>query len=234
MSSTRYTSCDMFAYANDFSREFISYRIRAKRVYIAIAFMQLYRVCFGKHIVIIQFEQLCLICLTRLFLYVNIVKIWGMAMDALKFYLKDKKWQLVILSLSVIALIWLIVSLVFSDGGSTYIFRKTLITCAITTPVIIFTFIFFAKKYLLVFFDFKKQVLLTETIKVDKRYRDECTDKFSGWYLVVKGVNGNGKKFKFWYYQRNLDYPNIYKNQHLEITYYKYSKCIFEMKKPRK
>ena len=30
MSSTRYTSCDMFAYANDFSREFISYRIRAK------------------------------------------------------------------------------------------------------------------------------------------------------------------------------------------------------------
>ena len=50
MSLTRYTSCDMFAYANDFSREFISYRIRARRVYIAIAFMQLYRICFSKHI----------------------------------------------------------------------------------------------------------------------------------------------------------------------------------------
>ena len=157
-----------------------------------------------------------------------------MTMDALKFYLKDKKWQFVILLLSVIALTWLIVSLVFSDWESTYIFRKTLITCAITTPVIIFTFIFFAKKFLMVFLDLKKQVLLTETITVDKRYRDECTDKFSGWYLVIKGVNGDGKKFKFWYYQRNLDYPNIYKNQHLEITYYKYSKCIFEMKKAPK
>ena len=85
-----------------------------------------------------------------------------------------------------------------------------------------------AKKLILVFIDYKKQILVKDTFKIQNVGYEVCSEPRNGAYFTVKFYDD---KREFWLYKRSQIYSEFVTDEEYEVTYYKYSRCIHSIKR---
>lgn len=155
-------------------------------------------------------------------------------MEPLKFYLKDKKIFLFLSFLMTLSMVYIIVDLFLTEGQNVHVDAKSIVIVFLYFPFAITAIVVFLFKYIRVYVDYKRKKTKTITVKIISLSPVNCTDKFKGWYLTFEGINTDGRKIKFWYYKKYLDYPTIHRNQFYDIVYYDFSKCIYMISKHKK
>ncbi len=145
-------------------------------------------------------------------------------MDELKMYIKDKAPLAVFYNFMFMVAIFVIwVNIIdFTSGEVT----RNIIKSFMMIPILPFSGWYFwslAKKVILVMLDYKKQELVTETLKLRGGGYRACDSQKHGAYLVLEFC---GKKGNFWMYDNNQVYVNVVPQEMYKVVYYKHSNCI--------
>lgn len=149
-------------------------------------------------------------------------------MEALRTYIKDKIGFVLFFNGMVIFLgIFFAFSISdilsdFSSGSINYSGTKLLLSF-FYFPLICFFALVLSIKFIVVVIDYKKQELVTETLKYKGSGYRESTSGYHGAYYTVCFF---GSKKKFWMYNKNQIYFNFSRPETYKVEYYKYSKCI--------
>lgn len=150
-------------------------------------------------------------------------------MKSLKMYIKDNFVLTSIYTFGFIfTVIWIIIRM--NDFSSEAITKNTIKTMMLI-PFLPFTGWYsfsIAKKLILVFVDYKKQVLVKDTFKIQNVGYEVCSEPRNGAYFTVKFYDD---KREFWLYKRSQIYSEFVTDEEYEITYYKYSRCIHSIRR---
>ncbi len=151
------------------------------------------------------------------------------SMESLKAYIKDNRTLIVfyniVFGFSIIVISNSIID--FSSGEVTRNIVKSLIVVPFI-PIAGWYVISETKELLTVFIDYKKQILVNDTFRIQNAGYEICSEPRNGAYFTVKCYN---VKREFWLYKRAQIYSEFVPDEEYEITYYKYSRCIHSVKR---
>lgn len=150
-------------------------------------------------------------------------------MKSLKMYIKDNFILTSIYSFGfVFTIIWIFIRATdFFSGAIT----KNTIKTMMVIPFLPFTgwYTFsIAQKLILVFIDYKKQILVKDTFRIQNAGYEICSEPRNGAYFTMKFYDD---KREFWLYKRSQNYSEFVTDEEYEITYYKYSRCIHSIRR---
>ena len=150
-------------------------------------------------------------------------------MKSLKIYIKDNFALTSFYSFGFIfAVIWTFIKTTDFFAGETTTSTIKLMLCIPFFPIVGWYYLSEVKKLILVFIDYKKQILVKDTFKIQNVGYEVCSEPRNGAYLTVKFYDD---KCEFWLYKRSQNYSEFVTDEEYEITYYKYSRCIHSIRR---
>lgn len=150
-------------------------------------------------------------------------------MKSLKMYIKDNLALTSFYSLGFIfAVIWTFIKTTDFFAGETTTSTIKLMLCIPFFPIAGWYYLSEAKKLILVFIDYKKQILVTNTFRIENASYETCSEPRNGAYFTVKFYDN---KHEFWLYKRSQIYSEFATDEEYEVTYYKHSRCIHSVRR---
>ena len=150
-------------------------------------------------------------------------------MKSLKIYIKDNFALTSFYSFGFIfAVIWTFIKITDFFAGETTTSTIKLMLYILFFPIAGWYYLSEAKKLILVFIDYKKQILVKDTFRIQNTGYETCSEPRNGAYFTVKFYDD---KREFWLYKRSQIYSEFVTDEEYEITYYKYSRCIHSIRR---
>ena len=150
-------------------------------------------------------------------------------MEALKFFIKDHKYIILLYGVCLFIGILLLVYDIFriSNDDINKTMLRFLVRSLLLFPALIFYFADF-KKLVLVYRDYKTQKTETKNLYILDQDFKKCKDEFNGVYNIIRcSENKNDHNYtECWLYKNNLIYDDLKIGSQYKLTYYINSKCL--------